>query len=306
MKKFRMILMAALAMCTVALTSCTKDNAADGDDVENTENGGGQNNAPQGMANMQITETDNQIVATWSEGVAGYSMVYKWIFDFDANDICIRASYEITFPTADAAQIAYREALQEENEGYEISLHGKTLVIVYRESDYEGSTKEDIRLALEIMKTGTLPDNYGGGGDNDDGDDNGDGDDDDMIVYDDPSGIMPAGTTYWSAASGDETGVEDVSLVLTKLEGNKYSFALGLTGHYEGVDEEFSDYYTGTVYFSPYTGSGTVYVNYVAGRLTRTSDARVTININTADEIEISYNVNGLYGATLEKVNYGK
>ena len=149
MKKFRLVLVAMLALCTVALTGCTKDDATEEDNTENNGGSNGGNNAT-GLENMQITETANQIIATWTIGDAGYTLSYKYIFDFDAEGLCTKATLETTFPTADLAAMALREA--QANSEYEASLRGKTLVLVYTE--YTGNTKEEIRMALEIMKNG--------------------------------------------------------------------------------------------------------------------------------------------------------
>ncbi len=303
MKTLRTLFVAMMALCTVALTGCTKD-----DDATTAE---GSHTAT-GMANMQISETSNTIVASWTEAAGPISIDMKWTFYFGADGLCTSCKQESTFPTADMAQATYREAMASPEPDVDYAVNGKTYIQTV--SIYNEYTKADIRTILEGMKTGNYNggnggnNNGGNGGNNNGGNDNGGnnggndngGDDDDLISYDDPNGLMPAGTTIWTAENGDETGLLYISLSLTKVDGNKYTFSLGLTVIDEETSEEHSDAYTGTVYFSPYTGSGTVIVSFANGRI-NTSTAHLTININTPNEIEVSYQVGTIYGATLTR-----
>lgn len=281
MKTLRTLFVAIMALCTVALTGCTKD-----DDATTAE---GSHTAT-GMANMQISETSNTIVASWTEAAGPISIDMKWTFYFGADGLCTSCKQESTFPTADMAQATYREAMASPEPDVDYAVNGKTYIQTVR--IYNEYTKADIRTILEGMKTG----NYNGGN----GGNNGGDDDDDLITYDDPNGLMPAGTTIWTADNGDETGLQYISLSLAKVDGNKYTFSLGLTVIDEVTSDEYSDAYTGTVYFSPYTGSGTVIVSFANGRI-NTSTAHLTININTPNEIEVSYKVGTIYGATLTR-----
>lgn len=262
---FKTLCLALLATTTIFLASCNKE------DAEELANKLG--NATTGLQDMKITETTNEIVATWSSKVAANTMTidYKWTFQFDASGICTLYIAETTLPTADLAREAYQEAMRDPEPGTEISLNGKTLVI---KRALDGNyTKAQIREILEGMKTGQYnADIFNGNGGGNGGDDNGNGGDDngggssnEGTPQGNACGYLPAGpyaTYYWDNDSDDSPygGLSVVFSLYGSPSEPYYAFTLDISGWDNETEEDVDDgdHYAGTVRFDGTTGIGTV------------------------------------------------
>ena len=161
MKRFFSIL-ATVAVATMTLVGCDKDN--DKDAVKWEENG-------------------NTLTAVWT-GTNDYNKTYDCVFTaLFENDTCTSATAVFTFKTTDDAKQQYDAIAADDPEKLQYYTHADNLLTLDMTLTYRGLTKEEVKVFINNAVDDLDDDlNRLDNEDNDDNDnDNDDNDDDDNV-----------------------------------------------------------------------------------------------------------------------------
>ncbi len=141
MKKYLFLGLAMIAGMFM-FTSCGDDEVEPNDD--NWENAK--------VESAKFTETDNQMVLTWTTKAGSFSVASKLTVDF-VNDVCSRFVTEATYPSEAYAKLAYEEAkaAQDSHDTAVYSYKGKVFIEDDTE-EYKGTPKAEMRQILKEME----------------------------------------------------------------------------------------------------------------------------------------------------------
>lgn len=115
-------------------------------------------------SNVNMNETDNQIVLSFDATDEDLTINCKIVFDFDGNGNLVSASEIITFPNEELAKAKYDEMTEDPE--VKATLNGAVMTVDVTE-DYEGN-KEEVKKLIDILlismgidqTSGTLEDPY--------------------------------------------------------------------------------------------------------------------------------------------------
>ena len=115
-------------------------------------------------SNVNISETDNQIVLSFDAIDEDLTVNCKMVFDFDENGNLVSASEITTFPNEELAKAKYDEMTEDPE--VKATLNGAVMTVDVTE-DYEGN-KEEVKKLIDILlismgidqTSGTLEDPY--------------------------------------------------------------------------------------------------------------------------------------------------
>lgn len=121
----------------------------DDDDDEKFQNPEEEEEVVQGS---KWSESGNKLIYTRTYSEMGLSFQEKWTFTMEDGE-CVAAEVALTFPTAQMAEIAYQEYLDEPEEGIEVLRNGKVITMKYTEDDtFIGLDKETLKVFFEAYE----------------------------------------------------------------------------------------------------------------------------------------------------------